>query len=82
MWKFIFDFGQGYKNESTNEQQCTDEEIGEVFHVNLRRKTRSVEATKSMDISDTEKPVKIVDERTSPISLVDEQIRDVTAIDV
>lgn len=35
-----------------------------------------------MDISDTEKFVKIMDERKSPISLVDESSRDVATIDV
>lgn len=35
-----------------------------------------------MDISDTEKSVKFLDERKSPISLVDESSRDVATIDV
>lgn len=68
-------------NESAAEQHCSDEEIGEVFHVPTR-KSRPLESTKSMDISDTEKSVKILDERKSPISIVDEPSRDVATINV
>lgn len=82
LFEYLFHFQQVCKNnESATEQNYSDEEIEEVFHVPTRN-TRPLEPTKSMDTSDTEKSVKILDERKSPISIIDDQIRDGSIIDV